>query len=57
MFVSDTFPSLSLLTFPPVGALGNTNVAGANASIAMILVFGIVYSFTYTPLQALYCAE
>lgn len=40
-----------------VGKKGNTNVTGANASIAMIFLFGIVYSFTYTPLQALYCAE
>ncbi|KAJ6579663.1 general substrate transporter [Mycena vulgaris] len=39
------------------GKKGNTNVAGANASIAFIFLFGIVYAFTYTPLQALYCAE
>ncbi|KAF7294522.1 General substrate transporter [Mycena kentingensis (nom. inval.)] len=39
------------------GVLGNTNKNGANASIAMIFIFGMVYSFTYTPLQALYCAE
>lgn len=39
------------------GVKGNTNTAGANASIAFILLFGIAYSFTYTPLQALYCAE
>ncbi|KAJ7599106.1 general substrate transporter [Mycena floridula] len=39
------------------GKAGNTNTAGANASIAMIFLFGITYSFTYTPLQALYCAE
>ncbi|KAJ6544360.1 general substrate transporter [Mycena capillaripes] len=39
------------------GRKGNTDVAGANASIAFIFVFGIVYAFTYTPLQALYCAE
>ncbi|KAK7053712.1 general substrate transporter [Favolaschia claudopus] len=39
------------------GKKGNTNIAGAHASIAMIFVFGIVYAFTYTPLQALYCAE
>ncbi|KAJ7165683.1 general substrate transporter [Mycena crocata] len=39
------------------GKAGNTNTAGANASIAFIFLFGIVYAFTYTPLQALYCAE
>ncbi|CAK5266404.1 unnamed protein product [Mycena citricolor] len=39
------------------GVAGNKNVAGANASIALIFVFGIVYAFVYTPLQALYCAE
>lgn len=39
------------------GVKGNTNTAGANASIAFILLFGVAYSFTYTPLQALYCAE
>ncbi|KAJ7775656.1 general substrate transporter [Mycena maculata] len=39
------------------GEAGNTDVQGANASIAFIFLFGIVYAFTYTPLQALYCAE
>ncbi|KAF8913540.1 general substrate transporter [Mucidula mucida] len=39
------------------GKADNTNIAGANASIALIFLFGIAYSFTYTPLQALYCAE
>ncbi len=39
------------------GTPGNTNVNGANATITFIFLFGIVYSFTYTPLQALYCAE
>ncbi|EEB92361.1 hypothetical protein MPER_09143, partial [Moniliophthora perniciosa FA553] len=39
------------------GNVGNTNKNGANASITFIFLFGIVYSFTYTPLQALYCAE
>ncbi|KAJ7499905.1 general substrate transporter [Mycena latifolia] len=39
------------------GKKGNKDVAGANASIAFIFLFGIVYAFTYTPLQALYCAE
>ncbi|KAJ7916244.1 general substrate transporter [Mycena leptocephala] len=39
------------------GRKGNTDIAGANASIAFIFLFGIVYAFTYTPLQALYCAE
>ncbi|KAJ7983180.1 general substrate transporter [Mycena polygramma] len=39
------------------GRTGNTDVQGANASIAFIFLFGIVYAFTYTPLQALYCAE
>lgn len=35
----------------------NTNVHGAHASIVFIFFFGICYSFVYTPLQALYCAE
>ncbi|KAL0570367.1 hypothetical protein V5O48_011598 [Marasmius crinis-equi] len=39
------------------GKAGNTNKNGANASITFIFLFGIAYSFTYTPLQALYCAE
>lgn len=39
------------------GKADNVNTAGANATIAMVFLFGIVYSFTYTPLQALYCAE
>ena len=39
------------------GQAGNTNVEGAHATITFIFLFGIVYSFTYTPLQALYCAE
>ena len=39
------------------GKAGNTNINGANATITFIFLFGIVYSFTYTPLQALYCAE
>ena len=39
------------------GQEGNTNVNGAHATIAMIFIFGITYSFVYTPLQALYCAE
>ncbi|KAF9264331.1 general substrate transporter [Marasmius fiardii PR-910] len=39
------------------GKSGNTNKNGANASITFIFLFGIAYSFTYTPLQALYCAE
>ncbi|KAF5391752.1 hypothetical protein D9757_001756 [Collybiopsis confluens] len=40
-----------------IGSEGNTNVNGAHASITFIFFFGIAYSFTYTPLQALYCAE
>ncbi|KAL1675416.1 general substrate transporter [Schizophyllum commune] len=39
------------------GKKGNTNIQGANASIALVFLFGITYSFTYTGLQALYCAE
>ncbi|KAJ7697390.1 hypothetical protein B0H17DRAFT_1197450 [Mycena rosella] len=39
------------------GQKGNTNVAGANAYISFIFLFGLVYAITYTPLQALYCAE
>ncbi|KAJ7828394.1 general substrate transporter [Mycena olivaceomarginata] len=36
---------------------GTPTSAGAHASIAFIFLFGIIYAFTYTPLQALYCAE
>ncbi|KAK0205766.1 general substrate transporter [Desarmillaria ectypa] len=36
------------------GRTDNENIGGANASIAMVFLFGVVYSFTYTPLQALY---
>ncbi|KAI0692185.1 general substrate transporter [Cerioporus squamosus] len=39
------------------GQSGNTNVNGAHATITMIFLFGISYSFIYTPLQSLYCAE
>ncbi|KAJ4501859.1 general substrate transporter [Lentinula lateritia] len=39
------------------GKVGNDNLNGANASITFIFLFGLAYSFTYTPLQALYCAE
>ncbi|KAJ3922542.1 general substrate transporter [Lentinula edodes] len=39
------------------GEVGNNNLNGANASITFIFLFGLAYSFTYTPLQALYCAE
>ncbi len=39
------------------GVKGNTDVHGAHATIAMIFVFGISFSFIYTPLQSLYCAE
>jgi hypothetical protein len=49
--------SLTTFIFNLDGRKGNTDVAGANASIAFIFLFGIVYAFTYTPLQALYCAE
>ena len=39
------------------GVAGNTNVNGAHATITFIFLFGVVYAFVYTPLQALYCAE
>ena len=39
------------------GQAGNTNVNGAHATIAMIFLFGVSFSFIYTPLQSLYCAE
>jgi len=35
----------------------NANPAGANAAIAFIFLFGFVYSFAYTPLQALIPTE
>ncbi|PBK92000.1 MFS general substrate transporter [Armillaria gallica] len=41
----------------PDGKLDNVNMTGANASIAMVFLFGVVYSFMYTPLQVVYCAE
>ena len=39
------------------GQAGDTNVEGAHATITFIFLFGVVYAFVYTPLQALYCAE
>ena len=36
---------------------GNTNVSGAQAAIAFINIFGITFSFCYTPLQILYPVE
>lgn len=41
------------------GELSNTSISasGARAAIAFIYVFGITYSFAYTPLQALYPVE
>jgi MFS family permease len=35
----------------------NENLSGSRATIAFIYVFGITYSFAYTPLQALYPVE
>lgn len=35
----------------------NENKAGSRAAIAFIYLFGITYSFAYTPLQALYPVE
>ncbi|KAH7369162.1 general substrate transporter [Plectosphaerella cucumerina] len=34
-----------------------TNLAAANATVAMIFIFGIVFSFGWTPLQSMYIAE
>ena len=39
------------------GKEGNTNQHGSRAAIAFIYLFGITYSFAYTPLQALYPVE
>ena len=36
---------------------GNTDGAAAQATIAFIFIFGAVYSFNITPLQALYPVE
>ena len=33
------------------------NTAAANASVAIIFIFGIVFSFGWTPLQSMYIAE
>lgn len=38
-------------------AVDKSNTAAANASIAFIYVFGIVFSFAWTPLQSMYIAE
>ncbi|KAF2838439.1 MFS sugar transporter-like protein [Patellaria atrata CBS 101060] len=38
-------------------ASNDTNVSAAKASMSMIFLFGIVYSFGFTPLQALYPVE
>lgn len=34
-----------------------SNVAAANTTIAFIYIFGIVFSFGWTPLQSMYIAE
>lgn len=39
------------------GGDDNSNVNGSRAAIAFIYLFGITYSFAYTPLQALYPVE
>ncbi|KAL7270835.1 hypothetical protein RUND412_006444 [Rhizina undulata] len=39
------------------GHTDNTNINGARAAIAFIYLFGITYSFAFTPLQALYPVE
>lgn len=39
------------------GKESNTNINGSRAAIAFIYLFGITYSFAYTPLQVLYPAE
>ncbi|PWW80128.1 hypothetical protein C7212DRAFT_361116 [Tuber magnatum] len=39
------------------GKESNTNTAGSKATIAFIYLFGITYSFSYTPLQVLYPVE
>ena len=39
------------------GRESNTNTIGSGATIAFIYLFGITYSFSYTPLQALYPVE
>lgn len=39
------------------GKKTNTNEAGSRAAISFIYLFGITYSFAYTPLQALYPVE
>lgn len=39
------------------GKESNTNAIGSGATIAFIYLFGVTYSFSYTPLQALYPVE
>jgi len=39
------------------GTTGVHNTNGANAAIAFINLFSVFFSFAYTPLQSLYCAE
>lgn len=54
------FCSLSFLIMfgtSKVAAGDSSNTSAANASIAFIYVFGIVFSFGWTPLQSMYIAE
>jgi len=39
------------------GEKENDNTYGSRSAIAFIYIFGITYSFSYTPLQALYPVE
>jgi len=39
------------------GKESNNNTIGSGATIAFIYLFGVTYSFSYTPLQALYPVE
>lgn len=60
LLYSIVFCSVSFLIMFGTSKLANDNplnTAAANASIAFIYVFGIVFSFGWTPLQSQYIAE
>ncbi|KAJ7799675.1 general substrate transporter [Mycena olivaceomarginata] len=54
-FIGSFVLACMLATVAALSSKWEHNVAGAHASIAFIFLFGIIYAFTYTPLQALYC--
>lgn len=60
LLYSTIFCALSFLVIFGTAKLATedtTNKSAANASIAFIYVFGIIFSFGWTPLQSMYIAE